>query len=411
MAEELYSAKGNSECEWFDSRTGIYKSKYKSINLPKTQFLDVVSFIFSFKHNGSSALIHHSSGYSLSYSNLHQMVNSFASGLHHLGVSKGDVVLILLPNTVYFPIILLGVLSVGAIAMPMNPLSSSIEIDKRVKDCNVTLIFTENVEKVEHLNVRVRVIRVPLVENIVECELQTSEFDCFNRLVSSNPRTWTTPEINQEDTAAILYSSGTSGVSKGVVLTHKNLISVIEVFVRFEALQSSSIYPVLENVYLAIVPMFHVYGLSLFSLGLLSLGSTIVVMRNYNIEEMLRTIDTYRVTHLPIVPPILMDLTRAKSKGRCHLKSVKQVSFGAAPSSRKLIQDFAQGFPHVDLIQGYGMTESSAVGTRGLNTAKFRKYTSVGLLQPNLQAKVVDLDSGLCLPPGLSGELRLVESR
>ncbi|KAF9617402.1 hypothetical protein IFM89_036323 [Coptis chinensis] len=253
----------------------------------------------------------------------------------------------------------------------------------------------------------VRVVRVPNVQNFVEFEFEMPEFDCFNRLVSSRPQTAVRPVIHQQDTAAILYSSGTSGVSKGVVLSHGNLIAAVELFVRFEALLHNENFPILENVYLAAIPMFHVYGLSLFALGLLSLGSTIVVMRKFNGDEMVRAIDRYKVTHLPIVPPILMALTRAKALGRCDAGSLKQVSSGAAPLSMKIIHDFLQSFPGVDFIQGYGMSESTAVGTRGLNKGKFRKYTSVGLLAPNMQAKVVNWNSGSCMPPGNSGELWL----
>ncbi|KAA8521211.1 hypothetical protein F0562_011882 [Nyssa sinensis] len=164
-----------------------------------------------------------------------------------------------------------------------------------------------------------------------------------------------------------MYSSGTTGASKGVVLTHRNLIAMIELFVRFEASQYD--YLSLENVYLAVLPMFHIYGLSLFVMGLLSLGSAIVVMRKFDANEMVKAIDRYRVTHFPVVPPLLMALTaRAKGVSRSSLQSLKQISCGAAPLSRKSIEEFVQTLPHVDFIQGYGMTESTAVGTRGFNT-------------------------------------------
>ncbi|KAI3980429.1 hypothetical protein MKX01_038601 [Papaver californicum] len=128
---------------------------------------------------------------------------------------------------------------------------------------------------------------------------------------------------------------------------------------------------------LSAIPMFHVYGLSLFVMGLFTLGCSIVVMRKFDVNEMVRAIDCYRVTHLPVVPPILMAMTRVKAPGGCDLGSLKQVSCGAAPLSRKTIQEFLQAFPYVDFFQGYGMTESTAVGTRGFNTEYFRKYTSV----------------------------------
>ncbi|PNX95798.1 4-coumarate-CoA ligase 6-like protein [Trifolium pratense] len=249
--------------------------------------------------------------------------------------------------------------SQGAVVTPLNPLSSVGEIRKQVNECGVSFAFTvsENVKKIE------------------------------------------------EDTAGILYSSGTTGVSKGVVLTHRNLIAMVEHFVRFEASQYE--YSCTKNMFLAVLPMFHIYGLSLFAAGLLSLGSTIVVMRKFDIDEVVRVIDKYNVTHFPVVPPMVSALTaKAKGVNGSKLKSLRQVSCGAAPLSTGVINGFVRAFPHVDFIQGYGMTESTAVGTRGFNTEKFHNYSSIGLLAPNMEAKVVDWNGSL-LPPGGSGELWL----
>ncbi|KAJ7953377.1 4-coumarate--CoA ligase-like [Quillaja saponaria] len=371
--------------DWYSPETGIYSSKHKPIDLPSDHFLDVVSFIFSHKHNGVSALIDSSTGSSISYQELFPLVKSMASGLHKMGVSQNDVVLLLLPNSIYFPVVFLSVLYFGAIVTTMNPLSSISEIKKQTTDCSVSLAFTvsENAKKLEALGIPV--IEVP--EN-VNFGIPKSK-----------------PVIHQEDTAAILYSSGTTGSSKGVVLTHKNFICMIELFVKFEASQYKR--PSWKNVYLAVLPMFHVYGLSLFVTGLLSLGSNIIVMRKFGTNEMVQAIEKYKVTHFHLVPPMLTALTkRAKGVNGCSLQSLKQISCGAAPLSRKTIEDFVQTLPQVDFIQGYGMTES-AVATRGFNTEKFRNYSSMGLLAPNMQCKVVDCETGSSLPPGCIGELWL----
>lgn len=336
----------NCRSNWFSSETGIYSSRHKSIQLSSNPFIDVVSLIFSHKHKGVLALIDSSSGFSISYSELHQMVKSIASGLHKIGISKGDVVLFLLPNTIYFPVLFLGVLSVGAIATAMNPLSSLQEVKKQMNECNVTLALTTPGKILEIGKMGVSVVGVP--EN-VGSDLCSSEFSCFSKLLSSDPNLAPRPVLNQQDIAAILYSSGTSGFSKGVVLTQRNFMAAVELFVRFEASQYEKSGS--ENVYLACLPMFHIYGLSLFTMGLLSLGSAIVVMRKFNEEEMVTSIDKYRVTHLPVVPPILMAMVRVKNESGCELGSLKQVSCGAAPTSRKMIQDFLLTFPHVDFIQ------------------------------------------------------------
>ncbi|XP_057802022.1 4-coumarate--CoA ligase-like 6 isoform X2 [Salvia miltiorrhiza] len=329
-----------------------------------------------------------------------------AAGLHyHFGVKQGDVILILLPNSVCFPLIFLGALSLGAVVTPMNPLSNMLEIKKQVLDCNVTLAFAAT-GKVDELVSALRGCHVVGVPEALGMNSLSSDGSVFHKLISSDPAMAPMPRIAQQDTAAILYSSGTTGRSKGVMLSHGNFIAMIELFVRFEA--SLYDYPSSENVYLAVVPMFHVYGLSLFVLGLLSLGSTVVTMKRFDADEMVRAIDRYAVTHLHSVPPILVALTkRAKRGGGASFRSLKQVSCGAAPLSKKSITELIEALPHVDFIQGYGMTESTALATRGYNTVGAHKYLSVGVLSPNVEAKVVDWVSGAHLPPGSVGELWL----
>jgi 4-coumarate--CoA ligase len=107
--------------------------------------------------------------------------------------------------------------------------------------------------------------------------------------------------------------------------------------------------------------MFHVYGLSLFAVGLLSLGTTVVVMKRFDVSEAVRSIHRYKVTHFPLVPPIMAALLRAKAAGALPLESLVQVSSGAAPLSGRLVQDFLQTFPHVDFIQVRSLPNSSCL--------------------------------------------------
>lgn len=334
--------------QWYSVETGIYSSKHSPRSLPSDLYLNVVSHIFSQKHNGKTSFIDSATGYSMSYSELQPLVKSISYGLHHqFGISKGDVVLMLLPNSIYFHIIFLGVVYLGAIVTTMNPLSSASEIKKQISDCNVKLAFTLS-SRVEELSaLGIVSIRVPENANF---DPNHVEFSCFQKLTSCNHNSLPLQTISQDDTAAILYSSGTTGASKGVVLTHKNLIAGVELFVQFEASQYGNHHE--ENIYLAVIPMFHIYGLTLLTLGILSLGSSIVVMNKFDHNEMVRAIDKYGVSHFPAVPPLLNALTRiGKSVYSGKLKSLKQVSCGAAPLSTKSIEDFVQTFPRVDFIQ------------------------------------------------------------
>lgn len=270
-----------------------------------------------------------------------------ASELHQMGFSKGGVVLLLLPNSIYFPVVFLAVLSLGGIATTMNPLSSLSEIKKQTVGCRLSLAFTVPETMVKLGVLGVPVIGVPQNGNF---NPNSMEFSAFHRLISGDPDCCPKPVINQQDVAAIMYSSGTTGSTKAVVLTHGNFIAMVETFVRFEcSMYERSGW---ENVYLAALPMFHIYGLSLFVTGLISLGSAIVVMRKFDANGMVKAIDEYRVTHFPVVPSVMALLIKsARTAGPGCFESLKQVSCGAAPLTQKIIQDFPQALPHVDFIQ------------------------------------------------------------
>ncbi|CAN1193940.1 4-coumarate--CoA ligase-like 6 [Linum perenne] len=407
MQNSVAIPNGKQESTWFSSDTGIYTSTHPAVSLPTDTFLDLTSFIFSHHRRppfttSLTAILDSSSSHSISYNDLFPLVKSLASYLHKSGLRKGHVVLLLLPNSIYFPVIFLAVLYIGAVVTTINPLATVPEIKTRIADCGACFAFASH-DRASDFGIPF--IAVPELSSSTDSDPDFSTFGDFYSMIACDAvDLGFRPQIRQQDTAAIMYSSGTTGASKGAIITHGNFIAAAELFVRFEASMYDS--PAWENVYLAVLPMFHIYGLVLFVTGLLSLGSTIVVMKKFDVDEVINAIEKHKVTHFPVVPPILGPLSE-RAKGVCEnaLKSLKQVSCGAAPLSASTIQTFLQTLPNVDFIQGYGMTESTAVGTRGFNTHRFQKYSSVGLLAPNTEAKVVDCISGHALPPGSVGEL------
>jgi OPC-8:0 CoA ligase-1 len=203
--------------------SGIYYSKRNPIPLP-TQHLDVSTFIFSHQQQHQSqpiALVDASSGLSLTYPALRQNARAIAAGLHGLGIRKRDVVLVLSPNSIALPCIHLAILSIGAILTTANPFSTENEIKKQAQDSGSVIIFAP-----ENLIKKARATRLP----VILLEGNTNAEGCIssvNLLLQSAISGFPSVDIEQEDTATLLYSSGTTGKSKGVISTHGSLIAGI----------------------------------------------------------------------------------------------------------------------------------------------------------------------------------------
>lgn len=155
--------------------------------------------------------------------------------------------------------------------------------------------------------------------------------------------------------------------------------------------------------FLCTVPMFHVYGLVAFATGLLGCGATIVVLSKFELPEMLRCITAYGVTYLPLVPPILVAMVAHPKP--LPLGNLRKVLSGGAPLSKELIEGFRDKYPQVEILQGYGLTESTAIGASTDSAEESRRYGTAGLLSPNTEAKIVDPETGEALPVNRTGEL------
>ncbi|XP_057820940.2 probable CoA ligase CCL5 [Cryptomeria japonica] len=379
----------------------IYYSKRKPLYLPQDEYLNLPAFLSQQPHTGKIAFIDSTTGYEITFPQLWQSARSLAAGLTEMGIKKGDVILLLSPNSVYFPIICMAIMSVGGIVTTTNPLNTSTEITKQARDSSAVLAFvtSELVNKLADAN-----LPLVLISKIPGFSQKTTINGCSSAtrflvdLMATDPAKAPNVRIKQDDTATLLYSSGTTGLSKGVISTHRNLISMACVFTKPSTC---------SNCFLCTVPMFHIYGLAAFACGLLATGSTIVVLSKFELGEMLGAIEKYRVTYLPLVPPILLALTKTEIARKYDLKSLHSVLCGAAPLSKELTEEFISRFPSITLMQGYGLTETTAVGASTDTQEESRHYGTAGMLSPNTDAKIVDPDSGLALPPNQRGELWL----
>lgn len=323
-------------------------------------------------------------------------MHTTARCLSFLGIKQHDVVMVVSPNSVDFPVAFFAIISLGAVATTVNPRNTSIDILKQAKDSTAKLILTvpELAEKVSHSGLPIMLINgEPLQKGNPSVKLLSE--------VMKHASAHQIPpiKIHQTDPAAVMYTSGTSGVSKGAILSHRNFIAAaLQVNLDAETHQETNL------TFLCCVPMFHVYGLCVILFGQLQKGNTIITMPKFDLIHMLEAVQAYHITNLPLVPPIMVALTKENVITKYDLSSVIEMTCTAAPVSKETLEEVYQRLKIPDIRQGYGMTEASGrISIAILKTIK--NYATVGPLVSGMEAVVVDPNSGKRLPPNKQGEL------
>ncbi|KAK2398366.1 AMP-dependent synthetase and ligase family protein [Trifolium repens] len=384
----------------FCSSNSIFYSKRKPLPLPPNHSLDATTFISSRPHHGRIAFIDASTGRQFTYQQLWRAVDAVTSSLSTMGISKGDVILLLSPNSIYFPVVCLSVISLGAIITTTNPLNTTREISKQIADSKPVLAFTTPslVSKITGASPSLPII-------LMETDGHSS--NTLEEMMKKEPALSRARErVNQDDTATLLYSSGTTGPSKGVISSQRNLIAMVQiVLARFSRKEEDE----RGQTFICTVPMFHIYGLAVFALGVLALGSTTVVLSKFEIHDMLLSIEKFKASYLPLVPPILVAMLNNADaiKSKYDLSSLQAVLCGGAPLSKEVTEGFVEKYPNVTIFQGYGLTESSGVGSSTESLEETRKYGTAGLVSASTEAMIVDTETAQPLPVNRTGELWL----
>ncbi|XP_057456090.1 4-coumarate--CoA ligase-like 7 [Lotus japonicus] len=384
---------------------GIYRSLRPSLLLPKDQNLSLVSFLFNnvTSFPNKPALIDADSAKTITFSQLKSIVARLAGSFLRLGLAKNDVVLLFAPNNIYFPICFLAATAIGAVASTANPLYTIAELSRQIKDSNPKLVITvrELWDKVKGFNFKLPTVIIGSDDATIATSSKTLSFNALMEMAEP-AKELPQNNVKQSDTATILYSSGTTGVSKGVLLTHGNFIAVSLMVGMDDDLAGES-----EGVFLCVLPMFHLFGIALVSYASLRRGNAVVSMGRFEIEALLRAVEKYKVTDMWLVPPIVLALVKLKQSvvGNYDLSSLKYVGSGAAPLGKELMQECAIRFPHVTVYQGYGMTETSGIISMENPREGVRHSGSTGLLAAGIEAQIVSVETQRSLPPRQMGEI------
>ncbi|KAL1541830.1 4-coumarate--CoA ligase-like 9 isoform X1 [Salvia divinorum] len=384
------------------SATRIYRSLQPPVPLPPPSApLSISSYALSLLHSPTTPtsaalsttafLIDADSGDRLAYSAFLQRVTSLSSSLTSL-LSKNDVAFVLSPPSFHIPVLYFSLLSLGVAISPANPLASPSELAQQIQLSKPSIAFTTSAYARK------------LPPNLPVVLLDSPEF--LSMLQSRSPiTTTTTAAVKQSDPAAILYSSGTTGRVKAVVLTHRNLIAVITGYYH-NKLSDDAKRGVYEHpVSLFTLPLFHVFGFFML-IRAASIGESLVMMGKFDFVKMLETIQRHRVMYIPVAPPVIVAMVKSDLVEKYDLSSLQLLASGGAPLGEDVTERFKAKFPDVDVTQGYGLTETAGGVTRSTEPDENR-YGSVGRLAENMEAKIVDPESGESLPPGQRGELWL----
>ncbi len=344
----------------------------------------------------------------ITYSQLDVLSNQFANALVKLGIKKGDRVAIFLPNISPFIIAYFGILKAGAVATAISPLHREREVEYQLVDSEAETVIALNslfpiIDNVWAKTKLRNVILAKLIEAGGEVFAQTKpNVLCFQPLIKGEPNSSPKTEINQsEDLAVLQYTGGTTGIAKGAMLTHSNLVSNALAFAAWIKGKSA------QETFLIALPLFHIYGLTTSMTVPISLGAKMVLLPKFNPALALETIQRHRVTVFCGVPTMYATLLANPQLGKYDLTSIRVCISGASALPPQIQRQFMQITGGL-LVEGYGLTEASPVTHCSPvdKTMRTVKVGSIGLPLPDTDARIVDLETGKKrLSQGKRGEL------
>ena len=354
----------------------IFRSPHLAINVPEVSITDFVfGRVQAFKDR--TALIDAGTGTRVSFRELYDDIVATARGLSRAGFQQGDVFAIFSPNCIDYVIAFHAVAMLGGIITTANPLNTSEELSRQLKDCNARYAMTvpSLMEKV--------MISVP--DTGVQEVFLAGDGDAKNRSLKSLRETeGPLPKVSirpREDVVALPYSSGTTGFPKGVMLTHYNLVA------NLLQIESSRIYDA-DEVVVCVLPLYHIYGMVVIMNACLYLGHTNVMLQRFDLEQFLAAIRTYGVTIAPLVPPIVLAITKRPGSLE-ELSSLRTIFSAAAPLGAELTRECRSRIGCV-IKQGYGMTEASPATHMSIADPDRIEDGTVGVCVANTECKIVD---------------------
>jgi acyl-CoA synthetase (AMP-forming)/AMP-acid ligase II len=374
----------------------IHRSPYPDVEVPPTSLPALVLRDVE-AHADKPALIDGPSGRTLTYAQLAGAVARTASGLAARGFSKGDVLALSSPNLPEFAVVVLAVTSLGGVVTTANPLSTVDELRSQLIDAGARLLVTvPPLVEVARQAIEGTVVRELIVFG------QADRATPFASLLADRVTVDPTPIDPSTDLAVLPYSSGTTGMSKGVMLTHRNLVANLT---QLDAMAPHAAVPLRgDDVTLGLLPFFHIYGMVVIMGYALLKGATVVTMPRFDLEQFLGLIQSRGITYINVVPPIVQAMAKHPLVDDFDLGTLRALACGAAPLGANVAAVAAERVGCA-VMQGYGMTELSPVSHTNPDPPDRIDLGSVGPPIPSTECRIVDVDTGEDVAAGDKGEL------
>jgi acyl-CoA synthetase (AMP-forming)/AMP-acid ligase II len=365
----------------------IFSSPLPAVRLPTTALTP-----YTLEHVGEisskAAFIDGTSGRTITYGEFDEATRRQAGGWLESGLSKGEVVAIMAPNCPEYGVVFHAVALAGGVITTINPTYTPGEIHHQLVDSRATRLVT--------IPLFLESAQTAIADSGVREVYIIGEATGYPPLASiSGALLADQVPVDVDDVVVLPYSSGTTGLSKGVMLTHRNLVSNIA-----QVLGTVNVED--DDSFVAVLPFFHIYGMQvLMNVGLRG-GATIVTMPRFDLEQFLSLHQKYRLTRAFVAPPMVVALAKHPVVDNYDLSSLRTVNSGAAPLSAELATECSERIG-CEVAQGYGMTELSPVSH--CTPPGMYKPGSVGLTVPNTEVRIVDVETKASLKVDQDGEV------
>lgn len=361
-------------------------------------------------------------GYTVTYNALNTMISTMANCFKSLGVEKGDRVAILLPNMIPTVAAYYAAMKIGAIVVMNNPLYTDRELEHQFNDSRSKILVTMDLLCNRMIDLREKTtiehiiytslgdylpfpknLLFPLVakkKNLAADVKQADEVYTWKDMLGQYTPLDETVAHKWDDVAMFQYTGGTTGVSKGVMLTHGNLSAQVQMarvwFPMFEEGNETT---------MSALPFFHIFGLTTAMNFSIAMGWKNILVPKPQPKELLETIRKYKPSFAPLVPTMFVGMLAHKDIEKTDLSCIKGCFSGSAPLPLEVIKSFEEKSGAV-IVEGFGMTETSPVTHMNPFDPSRRKVGSVGIPAPDTIARIVDLQGNMTdVPVGQEGEL------